>query len=217
MFTKARFFKCALQVNPAGYIKYRGQQQTITEDEYNQNLLAASLEAGIEVIGLADHGSVDGVDKIRNLFVENGIVVFPGFEIASSEKIHFVCLFDENKTSQELERILGRLDLLDPEDGILPTNLTAIQLIDKVNEIGGFIFAAHCINDDGVLSRKMNHVWTPYKYVFSPSPRMPPYQVVTSVAINPGRLKRRPISRYSSGLDLLLPDRRKPMMTRAVA
>lgn len=159
MFTKARFFKCALQVNPAGYIKYRGQQQTITEDEYNQNLLAASLEAGIEVIGLADHGSVDGVDKIRNLFVENGIVVFPGFEIASSEKIHFVCLFDENKTSQELERILGRLDLLDPEDGILPTNLTAIQLIDKVNDIGGFIFAAHCINDDGVLSRKMNHVW----------------------------------------------------------
>ena len=159
MFTKARFFKCALQVNPAGYIKYRGQQQTITEDEYNQNLLAASLEAGIEVIGLADHGSVDGVDKIRNLFVENGIVVFPGFEIASSEKIHFVCLFDENKTSQELERILGRLDLLDPEDGILPTNLTAIQLIDKVNEIGGFIFAAHCTNDDGVLSRKMNHVW----------------------------------------------------------
>ena len=159
MFTKARFFKCALQVNPAGYIKYRGQQQTITEDEYNQNLLAASLEAGIEVIGLADHGSVDGVDKIRNLFVENGIVVFPGFEIASSEKIHFVCLFDENKTSQELERILGRLDLLAPEDGILPTNLTAIQLIDKVNDIGGFIFAAHCINDDGVLSRKMNHVW----------------------------------------------------------
>ena len=146
MFTKARFFKCALQVNPAGYIKYRGQQQTITEDEYNQNLLAASLEAGIEVIGLADHGSVDGVDKIRNLFVENGIVVFPGFEIASSEKIHFVCLFDENKTSQELDRILGRLDLLDPEDGILPTNLTAIQLIDKVNDIGGFIFAAHCIN-----------------------------------------------------------------------
>lgn len=51
MFTKARFFKCALQVNPAGYIKYHGQQQTITEDEYNQNLLAASLEAGIEVIG----------------------------------------------------------------------------------------------------------------------------------------------------------------------
>lgn len=33
------------------------------------------------------------------------------------------------------------------------------QLIDKVNEIGGFIYAAHCTNDDGVLKRRMNHVW----------------------------------------------------------
>tara|TARA_R110001592_G_scaffold221139_2_gene475834 strand:+ start:41827 stop:44496 length:2670 start_codon:yes stop_codon:yes gene_type:complete len=159
IYTKARFFKCALQVNPAGYIKYRGQQQVLSEDAYNQQLLSKALEAGVEVIGLADHGSVDGIDNMRTLFAENDIVVFPGFEIASSEKIHFVCLFDETKTSQELERILGRLDLLDPEDGVLPTNLTAIQLIDKVNEIGGFIFAAHCTNDDGVLKRRMNHVW----------------------------------------------------------
>ncbi|OQW79314.1 MAG: DNA repair protein [Proteobacteria bacterium ST_bin11] len=158
-YTKARFFKCALQVNPAGYIKYRGAQQTLSEDEYNQQLLTAALEAGIEVVGLANHGSVDGIDKLRDLFSHNRIVVFPGFEIASSEKIHFVCLFDESKTSQELERILGRLDLLDPQDGVLPTNLTAIQLIDKVKEVGGFIFAAHSTNDDGVLKRKMNHVW----------------------------------------------------------
>lgn len=158
-YTKARFFKCALQVNPVGYIRYRGQQQTLSEDEYNQQLLAAALEAGIEVIGLANHGSVDGADKIRALFAANGIVVFPGFEIASSEKIHFVCLFDENKTGQELERILGRLDLLDPQEGVLPTNLTAIQLIEKVIEIGGFVYAAHSTNDDGVLKRRMNHAW----------------------------------------------------------
>ena len=158
-YKKARFFKCALQVNPVGYIQYRGQEQSLSEAEYNQQLLNAALEAGIEVIGLADHGSVDQIDALRNLFNQNGIVVFPGFEIASSEKIHFVCLFDESKTCQELERILGRLDLLDPEDGILPTNLSSSQLIDKVNEIGGFIYAAHCTNDDGVLKRRMNHVW----------------------------------------------------------
>lgn len=158
-YTRARFFKCALQVNPADYIQYRGQRQKLGEDEYNRKLLDAALEAGVEVVGLADHGSVVAVDKIRELFTQHGIVVFPGFEIASSEKIHFVCLFDEEKTSQELERILGRLDLLDPQDGVLPTNLTAVQLIDTVNEIGGFVFAAHCTNDDGVLKRRMNHVW----------------------------------------------------------
>ena len=103
-YTRARFFKCALQVNPASYITYRGEQQTLSEAEYNLQLLNAALEAKIDVIGLADHGSVEGVDQLRNLFSEHGVVVFPGFEIASSEKIHFVCLFAENKTSQELEQ-----------------------------------------------------------------------------------------------------------------
>ena len=140
-YTKARFFKCALQVNPASYVKHRGQQQTLKEDEYNKQLLAACLEAKIEVIGLADHGSVDGVDKLRALFSENGVVVFPGFELASSEKIHFVCLFDEAKTSQELERILGSFQLLNPQDGHRPSSLSAEQLIDAVNQQNGFIFA----------------------------------------------------------------------------
>ena len=159
-YTKARFFKSALQVNPASYIRYRGKDQTITENEYNQKLLEATLEAGIEIIGLADHGAVDGVDKLRALFQANGAIVFPGFEIASSEKIHFVCLFDENKTSQELERVLGSLRLLDPQDGIRPSRLSAEQLIEEVIRQDGFIFAAHCTNDNGVLKAgQMNHVW----------------------------------------------------------
>ncbi len=91
VYTRARFFKCALQVNPANYVRYRGEQQTVTEDDYNAQLLDAALEAGIDIVGLADHGSVDGVDKLRTLFAQHDIVVFPGFEIASSEKIHFVC------------------------------------------------------------------------------------------------------------------------------
>lgn len=158
-YTKARFFKCALQVNPASYIQYRGQEQTLSEDDYNQQLLAACLEAEIEVIGLADHGSVDGVDKLRALFNANNIVVFPGFEICSSEKIHFVCLFDEAKSAQELERVLGSLGLLDPQDGIRPSRLSAEQLIDEIVAQGGFIYAAHCTNDNGVLKLRMNHIW----------------------------------------------------------
>ncbi|CAM3303424.1 hypothetical protein YEEN111655_03760 [Yersinia entomophaga] len=43
--TKAKFFKCALQVNPAGYSKYRGRE-TLSEDGYNQQLLDACLETG---------------------------------------------------------------------------------------------------------------------------------------------------------------------------
>ena len=87
-YTKARFFKCALQVNPADYIQHRGQRQPLTEDEYNRQLLEAAREAGVEVIGMADHGSVEAVDRIRELFSEHGIVVFPGFEVRHRERRH---------------------------------------------------------------------------------------------------------------------------------
>ncbi|MBL6987731.1 MAG: AAA family ATPase, partial [Methylobacter sp.] len=113
-----------------------------------------------KVIGLADHGNVDSIDAIRNIMDENGILVFPGFEIASSEKAHFVCLFSENTTTSELNRYLGSLELLDPENGVQPSKLSAEQLLKKVEEdFKGFAFAAHCTDDNGVLYRKLNHVW----------------------------------------------------------
>lgn len=154
----ARFFKCALQVNSVGYIAYRGQQQALTEDEYNQQLLADALEAGIRVIGLADHGSVAGMEPIRALFSQHDIVVFPGFEIASSEKIHFVCLFAEDTSSQAMYGHLGALGV-DEASPAAPVRQAAAQIIEYINAKGGFIFAAHSTNDGGVLKRRMDHVW----------------------------------------------------------
>ena len=157
-YTKARFFKCALQVNPASYIKYRGQEHQISESEYNSQLLNAAIEFGIKVIGLADHGSVSGIDDIRNLFNDNGIIVFPGFEIASSEKVHFVCLFDERISTHQLTMHLGALRI-NSNNPAAPVDLSASDIIKYVKDNEGFIFAAHCTNDDGVLKKRMNNIW----------------------------------------------------------
>ncbi len=157
-YTKARFFKCALQVNPVGYIKYRGQQPTLTEEEYNQQLLNAALAGGIEVIGLADHGSVSGFEKIKNLYSGHGIVVFPGFEVTSSEKIHFVCLFDESTATDLIKMHLGALGV-DINQPAAPVQKSADDIINYVNKNSGFIFAAHSTNDNGVLKHRMGHIW----------------------------------------------------------
>jgi ABC-type lipoprotein export system ATPase subunit len=158
-YTKAQFWKCALQVNPYNYIVYRGQEQELSEDEYNQQLLDICLEEDIKIIGIADHGNVDGIDKIRDVMSKNDITVFPGFEISSSEKIHFVCLFLESTTKDTLNRYLGNLELLDPEDGIRPSGLSAEQILKKIEELGGFCYAAHCTDGSGLLKAKMNYIW----------------------------------------------------------
>ena len=103
---------------------------------------------------------MEGADAIRKALDEEGILVFPGFEISSSEQIHFVCLYSEETTTEELHRYLGDLQLLNPSDGIRPSSLSAYQLIEKVvKNHHGFIYAAHCVNESGLLNKKNPHIW----------------------------------------------------------
>ncbi len=157
----ARFYKCALQVNPESYSRtYRGQDHGLEGDDYLNALVAKCKEQRIEVVGLADHGSVQDVDGIRGALSAAGIVVFPGFEVATTEKIHWVCLFPEHTTTEQLNRFLGSLKLTDPADGVRPSNLSGKDLLHTVEECGGICYAAHATQASGILTQKANHVWT---------------------------------------------------------
>jgi len=90
---------------------------------------------------------------------EHDIIVFPGFEIATTEKAHFVCLFAENTDKNQLNRYLGALGLTDSQNGIWPSNLGGNDLLAKVEELGGFVYAAHATNESGILRQKLVHVW----------------------------------------------------------
>lgn len=146
-------------MNPSAYIEYRGAEHGMTEAQYNQKLLDLSLEYGIKVIGLADHGNAEGVDAIRKLMNEHEIIVFPGFEIATTEKAHYVCLFAENTTTVQLNRYLGALGLTNPKNGIWPSDLGGNEILTKVEELGGFVYTAHATDDSGILRQKLVHVW----------------------------------------------------------
>ncbi|AST90040.1 MULTISPECIES: TrlF family AAA-like ATPase [Sutcliffiella] len=158
----AEFYKCALQVNPYSYVAYRGEEHEISEEEYNQSVLNNCLSEEIKVVGLADHGSVQTAEKLRNLLTENGITVFPGFEIATAEKIHIVCQFSEETTPDQLNRYLGRLGLTDVENGVMPSYLSCLDIAKLIEEeLGGFWYAAHITSDNGILKMgQMNHIWT---------------------------------------------------------
>lgn len=159
-YTYASFWRCALQVNPVGYNSaYRGSEHGMSEADYNLALLAKCQELDIKVVGLADHGSVDSVDTLRNVLAPHGIVVFPGFEIASTEKIHMVCLFPEDTTKDQLNRYLGSLQLTNPEERVRPSRLGCIQLAETIKGLGGFWYAAHATQASGILFQKSVHTW----------------------------------------------------------
>ena len=158
--TYARFWKCALQVNPHRYsTDFRGQDHGLEAEAYAEALRDVCLEEGIQVVGLADHGNVADAEAVRRVLVEAGIVVFPGFEVATTEKVHWVCLFPEDTSEQKLERYLGSLSLTDPEDGVRPSKLGGHELLDRVEQLGGFCYGAHVTNASGLLKHKLNHLW----------------------------------------------------------
>ena len=91
---------------------------------------------------------------------EAGIVVFPGFEISSAEKIHMVCLFPPEYDNSKLNRIIGSLGLSHIEIGTEASEKTCLDIASKIEENGGFWYAAHVTGDNGILKiGKMQHIW----------------------------------------------------------
>ncbi len=148
----AEFQKCALQINPRHYSgTYRGQQATLGDDEYVSALIDKAMDIGITVLAVTDHNHVGGVDAIRIAAQEQGIHVFPGFELSSTEGIHVLCLYPPETTEEQLGRFLG-------EFGIRATT-TSSDLCDKsfsellacVHDQRGISIAAHVTHDNGLL------------------------------------------------------------------
>lgn len=151
----ARFYKCALQVNPYSYNQYRGEE-TQDEANYNQKILQQCQANEIEVVGLADHGRVEDSEELQSFLTTNGIAVFPGFEIASSEKIHMVCLYPENSSlatlNQNLGQLMGENSAKLDQEPTHPSSLSCEQIAGKViNTQGGFWYAAHMTGRNGLL------------------------------------------------------------------
>ena len=151
----SRFYKCALQVNPFSYAQYQGETP-LQEADYNGQMFRQCQDNHIEVVGLADHGKVEDSEGLRNLLRENGITVFPGFEITSSEKIHMVCLYPDDsslaKLNQHLGQLMGENNAKLDQEPTHPSSLSCEQITDKViNHQEGFWYAAHMTGKNGLL------------------------------------------------------------------
>jgi DNA repair ATPase RecN len=162
----AKFWKCALQVNPWSYNKeYQGADHGFTEDEYNKAIAEKCQKNGIQVVGIADHGSVDGLEKLEAALTIVGVVVFPGFEISSAEKVHMVCLYPTGTSTTILNQYLGALTGSAVGPKTAPSPLGCLSIADLVTNQGGVWYAAHSTADNGVLRLNqdgggLSHIWS---------------------------------------------------------
>lgn len=149
----ARFHRCAFQVNPFDYLVRHGKPLAQPDEAtYNSALVAALVDAQIDVIAITDHYRIRSSISLINAAKEAGITVFPGFEAATKEGIHILCLFDPATSIDSVQAKIHACGVHDDKELSPLGDLSAEQLLSKCAEWGMQCIAAHATQQSGLLT-----------------------------------------------------------------
>ncbi len=100
----ARFYRCALQVNPFAYLKRHSKPLPCADGaEYNRLVVEACKASEVEVIGVTDHYRIRESISLIQAAEAAGLAVFPGFEAETKDGVHFLCLFEPGTEPDQIE------------------------------------------------------------------------------------------------------------------
>ena len=84
---------------------------------------------------------------------ELGVHVIPGFELASSEGVHVLCLYPPETPVAKLERFLGEFGIQDTVPSSTLSSMTFSGILQTVQQSqGGIAIAAHVTQHNGLLT-----------------------------------------------------------------
>ncbi len=152
----ARFYRCALQINPFAYLGRHAKATTFTtETEYNAAIVNTCLELGIEVIGVTDHYRVHDSTGLLKAARDAGLLAFGGFEAVTKDGVHFLCLFDPEKDGV-LERFIGECGIRSHTEASPTGSLDCTELLQSAKGWPSICIAAHVAADGGGLLKKLS-------------------------------------------------------------
>lgn len=148
----AVFHRCALQVNPHHHGgTFRSRETEGDAQSHAEAIVTEAVEVGVSVLAITDHNDVSDVPVFRDAAADRGITIFPGFELASSEGIHVLCIYPPDTGQERLGRFLGEFGIVETAPSSTLSNLTFNELLVKVREQQGISIAAHVIHDGGLF------------------------------------------------------------------
>ncbi|WP_342166921.1 TrlF family AAA-like ATPase [Methylobacterium sp. SD21] len=148
----ARYYRCALQVNPFAYLKRHAKQTSFAdEDDYNAAMVQACQANGVDVIAITDHFRVDTAESLANAARAAGIRVFTGFEANTSDGVHLLCLFPETTSLADIGLVIGACGVTGFNSESPQADKNCEQLLALIRERGGVTIAAHACSASGLL------------------------------------------------------------------
>ena len=148
----ARFYRCALQVNPHHYAStFRGAPAAGDASVHAKAIVDKAVELEISVLAITDHNNVSGVPAFRAAAEGRGVHIFPGFELSSSEGVHVLCVYPQDTDDDRLGRFLGEFGITNTAPSSDLANKSFVDILGTVRTQGGVTIAAHVTNERGLL------------------------------------------------------------------
>ena len=101
---------------------------------YPSAVVAASLNWGLDIIGICDHNASENVRYVIKAAENTPLTVFPGMEVTSKEEVHILGLFENVESLYKLQEIVyGALPGENDED------IFGCQaIVNELDEVEGF-------------------------------------------------------------------------------
>jgi len=129
--------------------------------------LLAYMAAEIDCVAVTDHNSGAWIDRLKNAYAQmkaradagtpptgfRELTIFPGVEISANGGIHVLAIFDEAKTTSDVDTLLGSVKYKGTKgdsDGV--TEKTVTEVIQTILDAGGIPIPAHADEDKGLLA-----------------------------------------------------------------
>jgi len=135
-----RWFKCDFHLHTIASECF--QDKTVTAEQWIDRV----IEQELDCVAITDHNTGVGIDEIKAIADEKGLIVFPALEITcDTSKIHLLVLFDRDKTSADIRDFLVRADIkaedFGTQDAISCKSI--IEIADLANRDGAIVIPAH--------------------------------------------------------------------------
>jgi len=159
------YFKMDLHIHTPASKCYKKRFST-NEEEYIE-ILDEAYENGISIIAITDHNTVKGYYEMLDYMMADkkkyskyaDMLILPGVEISSFGK-HILAIFPLQKSQNELNTFLYNIGIEISEQGEEDADaykVTPMELMKRIDEIGGLTILAHADSTSGMLEKLLHN------------------------------------------------------------
>ena len=160
-----RFIKADLHIHTPASSDWdeKNSEEKFKSDKIEpEQIVDAAIAAGVELIAITDHNSVEWCERVINAVGSKPLVVLPGFELTVNPGVHILAIFEQDKNIDELRDLLIKLGInrgqfgdakAQTEAAITDHQNEIYSVVKKIADANGIAIPAHIENDSGIIGR----------------------------------------------------------------